>query len=254
MNKRLITYIFLTVLLTSPLARSSFASPLTIDDSRLGANTYWGGTVIKDGVPDEPDAWGDVIAPTLVEYSVDMMSIDQSADKLTTTVTLTGNYFSYLSQNAVAYAPGDLYISTSGWQVSSNDGPHYATDKFNLSEGWDYAVSFLTGDVYLLNSDPTMTSGGRFYRADQAWRGGYDSAKSIADGTVSLTATSLTFTFPSIGGSSLDPFSMGYHWTMQCGNDVVEGTPVPEPSTLFLMGSGLLGIVILGKRRLCGKQ
>mgnify|MGYP002814578053 FL=1 len=44
----------------------------------------------------------------------------------------------------------------------------------------------------------------------------------------------------------MDPSAIGYHWTMACGNDVVEGggTPVPEPGTLFLLGLGFLGLVV----------
>ena len=31
---------------------------------------------------------------------------------------------------------------------------------------------------------------------------------------------------------------LGFHWTMQCGNDVIEGAaPVPEPATMLLLGS-----------------
>ena len=61
--------------------------------------------------------------------------------------------------------------------------------------------------------------------------------------TPNYTLQTLTFEFSSMG---LDPNKIGYHWTMACGNDVVEGggTPVPEPGTLFLLGLGFLGLVV----------
>ncbi len=45
--------------------------------------------------------------------------------------------------------------------------------------------------------------------------------------------------------------SMTLHWTMGCGNDVIEVTtsPVPEPATILLLGAGLIGIAGFGRKR-----
>jgi hypothetical protein len=48
-----------------------------------------------------------------------------------------------------------------------------------------------------------------------------------------------------------DVTSFSAHWTMSCGNDVVEGSAsVPEPSALLLMAGGLIGLFGGMRRRL----
>lgn len=49
---------------------------------------------------------------------------------------------------------------------------------------------------------------------------------------------------------AVGPLTM--HWTMECGNDIINHTseqaPVPEPATMFLFGTGLVAFAGLGRK------
>ena len=70
-----------------------------------------------------------------------------------------------------------------------------------------------------------------------------------------------TFVIEAIIDTALLGLTLGdelaVHWTMECGNDAIDVsatvgpdsvTPVPEPTTLLLLGSGIVGIVGLRKK------
>jgi hypothetical protein len=187
---------------------------VTISD-RAGGTIYWGGKYVNI----KPSMYTDVIGR---RSTVDQMDVTLYNDVLT--VTVTGPYFYNYAHNIKRTQdapPGDLYISSRGWKVSG--APPHTKDIFEASEGWDYVVSLQNKKVYKLHfSNIIMTSALPYttrYRAQQAWRGGYGDY--VDEAEVILNDSSLTFVF-SVRNMHLES-EIGVHWTMKCGNDIIEG-------------------------------
>ena len=217
-NNKVIASLLCLLACTLLIAGSSWA--VTISD-RSGGAIYWGGKYVNI----KPSGYSDAIGR---RSKVDQMEVIMNNDIVT--IKITGpyffNYVHHLKRTQDA-PPGDLYISSQGWKVSG--APPYNKDIFEASEGWDYVVSFENKKVYKLKfSDITMTSAlpnVSKYRAHQAWRGGYGEA--VDDAEVILTDKNLTFTF-SVRNMVLRS-EIGVHWTMKCGNDIVEGSASIPP-------------------------
>ena len=218
-------------------------------------DTYWGGTV-HNAAP----TYGDVIGNP--QFSVDGMNVTQNGTLMT--VKIAGQYFSYYVSkypigggNTVGdFGPGDLYISSHGWHTSGGSAAtHFNTDQFTLSEGWDYVIS-RNGGIYQLSTNIaniTMTNitpldpNNWIYRENQAFIGGYNG---LVNGYTNITLDSNGITFVFDTKNMHLGSEVGLHWTMRCGNDVVEGgVPVPEPSTILLLGAGILGAGIFVRKR-----
>jgi hypothetical protein len=249
--KKIEYYIILCCFIFIPGVAQSGPVTTTIIDT--GDAAFWGGDVVN-GNP----TYGDVIGS---DFSVETMEITR--DGKDWTVVLTGPYFSnYQAGVGITedYGPGDLYISSSGWTAMPDETipEHYTEDIFSLSEGWDFVVSPLasTAGYGLFTLDGSYTStnapGGYIYREDQAWRGGGVSLVPNSSASYLLSGNTLTFTFNT--GDLFWSDQVGFHWTMKCGNDVLEGPvpagdipPVPEPSTMVLLGLGLTSLVAYRK-------
>jgi hypothetical protein len=237
---------------------TAFAQTAAISDQ------YWGGNSGKH----RKDSLGSASEVTGMEVVADEEKI---------TVTIKGPFFyNYIHHVKGAHKtpPGDLYISSAGWKVKGK--APYANDTFTRDEGWDYVVSLFDKAVYKLDWSKIEWTrpkpGSVIYRRDQAWRGGYGGFVSWAD--IQLTDKSLVISFPlnpllqeifpssdqatgtdsAIGnageedGESVNFLTMGLHWTMMCGNDIIEGEfalpatvyaeseegeeiPIPRPTT-----------------------
>jgi hypothetical protein len=133
------------------------------------------------------------------------------------------------------------YAVDFGWETKDYSGLNAggapdAAGVYNVSS-WNNNIYFTASSPFAMDSGSTLT--GITSTSGSA---------SLADG-LSYFRTA-TFDLTALG---FDVDSFSAHWTMSCGNDMVEGsadvsTNVPEPGALLLMAGGLFGL--FGGRRL----
>lgn len=237
-------------------------------------DTFWGSG--KDGIANSgtdsalPEMSGDV-------YGGPMYDIDSAEATLTqnllTVVIKSSLYFSSWINGRTDYAPGDLYLSTTGWSPAGDASRNYNTDDSTNGTAWNYVISLsgidsdnLSGDATLYKTaDAADTADGKKFiygylrPAQEVWSPFEDGTTSYGTGgwryqTESNDEISLLIEMnlsDLLGDDWNGTTPLGFHFTMDCGNDVLEGSiaPVPLPSTCLLLGSALVGLMGVARRR-----
>ena len=97
----------------------------------------------------------------------------------------------------------------------------------------------------ILSSAPN----GYIYRAGQEVQYNPNGQDKVDDGAWAISGDWLTFYIPWVDAwNGVEEF--GFHWSMTCANDVIEGAAsVPEPAAMLLLGTGLIGIAGISRKK-----
>lgn len=217
------------------------AQAYTINDIYVGADN---------------NGWGDRIG----DASYEVQGMDVSYDNDWLNVRVWTNFDQGVDNYGVEF--GDLFISTNGWNPSGSASNGYLYDNASNGENWEFVFDTSAGGLYggnfSISLSDNMLDRSRYifrYGQEVQRKAGGDFAGGGSSVDLSNTGVGGYINYSiSLAALGLGPnANLGFKWGMTCANDTIEGAiqyaQVPEASSLWLFGIGMLGMGFIGRRR-----
>lgn len=222
----------------------------SIDDHFIGEGYQYVEQHRPDLLSQEPAyQYADIISWQYWD-SFDIYGMDVSVKDNLMTVNINTNYTPGIvpGTDNITTTYGDLFISSNGWAPDS--------------EVWEYVFDVDTGNLYDIHDaqDQILLSNDVYGEpfGVQTYRHGQEvvidprGLTAIGSGSAQKSGDYYSLTFDISNLNLVAGMTLGFHWTMGCANDVIEGAiqaGVPEPSTMLLLGSGILLIFCLTRNK-----
>jgi hypothetical protein len=221
-------------------------------------------TLALSYIGEDDHSWGDVIGDVryfqISEAELSLSGTILTVDIHTNFAGLSGSLFTSITgENGIGY--GDLFLNNN-WVTEDLDNGIDNTWSYVFSLGdarWDNPTVG-TGNLYQV-SDTNLIQNSEDFLTGGTYRDGQEVAYNAPGDVDAFTAGNwyvlddyISFVMDIAGTDLLNGNSIGIHWGMTCANDVIQGSaPVPEPATMLLLGTGLIGLAGIGRKKLFKK-